>query len=170
MSRVAGLACSLLLLLPSAASAATTRVSAPGSTRHANACTKAKPCELEWALAHSAQGDTVQLKGGTYLWPGGNNHSLALPAGVKLRGIVGPGRPRIKQTAPYPSYNGPLLDVGSRASVRDVAIDQSVGGAGAIDLPANATVERAVLKGENGMYFIGGEAPRGARGQPRPPF
>jgi hypothetical protein len=142
----------LLALAAPAAAGAITRVVAPGSTRTSDPCTRPAPCALVPAIERSKDGDIVSMRPGQYNFSGASNKYLSIGKGVTLQGSPGAPRPLIKQTSAFPTCNCPTLFV--LGVVRDVAVDQSVGGAGAIGADASAIVERTVLTGRSGLYFV----------------
>jgi hypothetical protein len=87
-------ALSLLLLLPTGASAAQ-RWSSPTATRTSGACLSVDPCRLDQAVAGAATGDEVVLAPGEY--------ALAAPleprVRLTLRGARGPQRPVLTGSA-----------------------------------------------------------------------
>lgn len=125
-------------------------------------CTTGSPCNFQYALANAAAGDTVMFEAGTYDFNnGGGNADIPVTGGLTLEGIPGATLPIIKQTVAYSSCNCPIFSMNAGTSghptvIRDLEIDQTVGGAGAIFEPDYSIVERTILVGENGMYFGSG--------------
>ena len=154
--------CSALCWASPALAVPTTRVVAPGATRTIEPCTTATPCNFLYAINSSVAGDDVQFESGQYDYDGSVHTTLQyVPLGVTLHPAAdATSRPLIKQTVGYPVCNCPVLGVQSGDVIEGLAVDQSVvgpnGGAGAIDLADDATADRDVFTGLNGMYFISG--------------
>src|SRR4051812_3153148 len=159
--------CAALASLACAASAsATTFNSAPTSTRTQTPCTVDAPCKLGFALSQAFTGDDVALAGGTYDFFAAD--PLEVRPGVTLHGERGSARPLIQQTAPYRDCDGcPILRLDSGATLRDVDVTQAVEGGGAVKAPADATIDRAALRGrKNALTFTDSNpnaTPSGAR-------
>jgi hypothetical protein len=158
-SSLAAAAC-FVLAMSSSASAATTRIVAPGATRKVNPCTTTHPCNYIWAIQHSTSGDVVAFESGQYDYDGTvNTTDVYVAVGVTLEPAPGATtRPVIKQTVGYASCNCPVLGVDG--TINGLEIDQATGtvnhASGAVDIGAG-TVERSKLEGVlDGMYDTGG--------------
>jgi hypothetical protein len=154
----------LLLALGAQADAATTRVVAPGSTRMTTPCTAATPCEFQWAIGASGNGDDVLFTAGEYDYLAASNHPINVSGGVNLHGTPGQPLPLIKQTVGMNNCSCPTLFLNTGDVIRDLAIDQAAANTGtgssggALAIPSTGvTIERTVLSGvANGLYFYGG--------------
>src|SRR4051812_42399461 len=159
-------AATLGVALTAATSAsATTFHSAPSATRVQAPCTAQVPCKLSFALGQAFDGDDVALAAGTYDFFA--TDPLEVRPGVTLHGAPGT-RALIEQTAPYRDCDGcSVLELRSGATLSDVDVTQAVEGGGAVEAPADATIERSALRGRsNALTFTDSNpaaAPRGVR-------
>jgi hypothetical protein len=159
-------AATLGVALTAATSAsATTFHSAPSATRVQAPCTPQAPCKLSFALGQAFSGDDVALAAGTYDFFA--TDPLEVRPGVTLHGAPG-ARALIEQTAPYRDCAGcSVLELRSGATLSDVDVTQAVEGGGAVEAPADATIERSALRGRsNALTFTDSNpaaTPGGAR-------
>jgi hypothetical protein len=158
-------AAALTLSLTGAATAsATTFNASPGATRTQAPCTVAQPCTLTFAVGQAFSGDDVALTAGTYDYFAAD--PLEVRPGVTLHGAPG-ARATIEQSAPYRDCDGcPTLALRAGSVLRDVDVIQVEGG-GAVEAPADATIERSALRGRsNALTFKdtnAGATPAGVR-------
>jgi hypothetical protein len=158
--RLVALATTLFCLTAASTASAATFHSAPGATRATAPCTEQAPCKLSFALGQAFDGDDVALAAGTY------DHAATDPLevrpGVVLHGSPGAARPLIEQTAPYRDCFGcTILELRSRAVLRDVDVTQTTEGGGAVEATAASVIKRSALRGRRAALLL---APAPAEG------
>jgi hypothetical protein len=108
-------------------------------------------------MRNAGSGNVVQFEAGEYDWPGSNLTSIEVPTNVTLEPAPGvTTRPLIKQIGSFPVCSCATVTLYHGDVLQGLAVEQpsaKPAGAGALGIENGVTIERAVLRAENGGVY-----------------